>query len=203
MGGPSVDAGLWAEECGRLAPQLLLRVTWQQLTWRHRVALVRDHAPAFEVHLPAIRSPLEALAAQQQSCLTAVAPLKREHEMEAAAWGEANEQVGRAQRRIETLSKELTELEDAIETTKRQGAAKGNELSGSAPLTRIRSALKTLKADTKALALREAFLLQQLASKRASAQSERVHRGQRPQQTRGTPIMLPGNTPDSDAVDLS
>ena len=37
MGAPGVDAEAWGAECARLAPQLLLKVTWDQLGWRHRV----------------------------------------------------------------------------------------------------------------------------------------------------------------------
>ena len=78
-----------------------------------------------------------------------------------------------AQARVEARARELAELDEAIERVKRQASEKGEELGGQQPLSKIRAALKSLRAAAKALHLREALTQQQLASKRAAQQARK------------------------------
>ena len=164
----AVDAALWQQECERLAPQLAVRLTWQQLGWRHRLAISQTHAPAVAVAAPAVQAPLEKLANHRQSGLEAVAPLREKHEREQAELEEVSAQASGAQQRVDALSIELVEITEAIERAKQNTASKGSELGGTAPLEKLRAALKALRSEVKSLTLREAFVSQQLASRRAA-----------------------------------
>ena len=164
----TVDGALWHEECERLTPQLVVKLTWQQLTWRHHLQLAQTHAPAVHTAAPAVAAPLEKLASHGQSSLAAIAPLREEHEREQAALNEASARTSEAQKRVDSLATELAELNEAIEVTKQQTATKAAELGGTAPLDRMRAALRSLRAETKALGMKEAMLSQQLEARRAA-----------------------------------
>ena len=187
MGAPGVDAEAWGAECARLAPQLLLKVTWDQLGWRHRVDVARQHAPSFAVHAPRVGPSLEAELALAERRQRDVAPMHAEHAQFAAELSAASDAHAACQRRVEEKARELAELEDGIRRAKQDASDRGDELGGQQPLTRIRGALKRLRAEVRSLSVREALTQQQLASKlgakaarEADAERERRRRGNRP-----------------------
>ena len=69
---------------------------------------------------------------------------------------------------MDSLATELAEINEAIEVTKQQTATTAAELGGTAPLDRMRAALRSLRAETKALGMKEAMLSQQLEARRAA-----------------------------------
>ena len=164
----TVDATQWYDECERVAPQLVVRMTWQQLTWRHRLAMAQTHVPAVATAAAEVDAPLEKLGAQRQVNLEIVAPLREKQAQAQAALDDCNEQASAAQQRVDAASNELVELTEAIERTKLHTSSRGAELSGTAPLERIRGALRSLRAEVKALAVREAMVSQVLESKRVA-----------------------------------
>ena len=188
---PAISTAAWAEESSRLATQLVVKVPWQHLTWRHRLALAQQHAPSVGREAPAVIAPLEQLSSKQAGQLATVAPLQAKHDGERAKRDAASEQVTAAQQRVDTLSHNLLHLDDDIEKAKAQAAGKGAELSGAQPLDEMRSALKVLRAEVRALSVREAMLHKSVASKRAAeerAQSRAVARGAREQPRHGLAI---------------
>lgn len=163
---PKISASAWAEESERLASQLTLQVSWQKLAWRHRLALAQQHAPPFAREAPFIEAPLERICSQQAGRVAAVAPLQAEADAAAATRDAASEAVANTQQRVDALSSELMNLEDEISRTKAQAAGRGVELSGSQPLDMIRAALRALRLEVKALAVREAMASKALATRR-------------------------------------
>ncbi len=159
----------WGEECARLAPQLALRVTWDQLHWRHRLALAQLHAPSWERFAPEVRPPLEKLVEAADANTSSLLPMQREKERVAALLDDASEELGAAQARSDGLQSELVRLDAEVERTKEMALGKGSELSGqnTAPIDNMRGGLRILRADVARLRLREALVGQELASLRA------------------------------------
>ena len=174
---PSVAPALWYEEATRVAPSLSIRVHWQQLHWRHRLALAATHAPTFTQHAPAIEAPLEALASSSAAKLRAVAPLQAEHEAQRAALEEASEAASSAQQRVDRLANELAEMDGEIARAKQQGMSVGVGLSDAEPLERMRRALKLLREEVRSLALRQATAQQRLTSAELAEGARRGQRG--------------------------
>ena len=167
---PSVDPALWEEECQRVAPALVLKVTWDQLSWRHRVDVAAAHAPKFAEHAPRVEQPLEAFSSSSQTSLETIEPLRKQHAEKQKALEAATEAFAAAQAKQQARSNELVELDESIRRAKEGAGMRGEELSGQAPLDRIRGALKALKAELKALNVREAMLHRVLESKRAASE---------------------------------
>ena len=141
-------------------------MSWQKLAWRHRLALAQQHAPPFAREAPFIEAPLERIGSQHAGRVAAVAPLQAEADAAAATRDAASEAVANTQQRVDALSSELMNLEDEISRTKAQAAGRGVELSGSQPLDMIRAALRALRLEVKALAVREAMASKALATRR-------------------------------------
>ena len=163
-----VSAAAWAEEAQRLAPSLVVKVSWKQLSWRHRVNLAQQHAPTFQQHAPYIIQPLESLSNEQAGQLAAVAPAQADADAATAKRDAASEATAGAQRRVDQRAHDLANLDEDIAKTKAQAEGKGTELSGSQPLDEMRAALRKLRAEVKALAVREAVVHKTVATKRSA-----------------------------------
>lgn len=175
----SVDPALWQEECERVAPSLVLKVTWDQLSWRHRVDLASTHAPIFTSHAPAVMPPLEVLSTTSQTSLETIAPLREKHAEKQRLLDEATEAFAAAQSAQQARSNQLVELDDAIRRAKEGAGLRGEELSGNAPLERIRGALKALRAEVRSLAVKEAMMHRVVEARRASGERRKAEEAKR------------------------
>jgi len=164
---PTVDPVEWSDECARVAPSLNVKLHWQQLHWRHRLVLAQQHSPLWAEHAPAIATPLEELVRARAAGLDLLSPLRAEHEREQKEYEKQQQKAAEAQQRVDACSIELAETVEAIERAKQTAAGRGEELSGNEPLTRIRGALKLLRAEVRSLTLKEAMLQQTLGGRRA------------------------------------
>ena len=156
-----VDAARWRDESARIAPSLVLKVGWQQLHWRHRLAMARQHAPAFAEGTPRLDPGLEQVWRRAEQEVQRAAPLRDKQGELDAALREKQQLVAEAQQQLDARAATLHALERDAADAKAAAEAKGREIADATPLQSIRGALRALKLETRQLLLREALLRQQ------------------------------------------
>uniref|UniRef100_A0A7S4BXW9 non-specific serine/threonine protein kinase n=2 Tax=Chrysotila carterae TaxID=13221 RepID=A0A7S4BXW9_CHRCT len=162
----SVPPLLWREECERVGPLLQLRVPWQSLHWRHRVALVREHAPHAAHAADAAAPALERVGEAAKRDSEQLAPLFAEQRRIAEASRVPSERLAAAQQHLATLEQELLALEAATAKARDAALAKGAMLSDNSAVVEMQAATRKMRLEAKELAMRVGMLQQELMSRR-------------------------------------
>jgi estrogen-related receptor beta like 1 len=152
----SVAPDAWRLELERVTPQLKMQVLSDPKEWRNRLVNTKSHHAKVAELTPETHATVERLADDLERTLAAVR--KAEKKLSQQLQGEileytAKQEEMRAKQeglaasseQINTLTNELAAVSDELETVKARMEERGNSMSDTSPLIKIKSAQRPLQ----------------------------------------------------------
>jgi len=172
----TVEPEAWRIELERVTPLLKMQVLSDPKEWRNRLVTTKQHQQNVATLAPETYQTLERLSEDMERTLQAVR--KAEHKLNTQCQGEVaefaskqdeltakQEEYSKNSEYINALTNELATVSEELHGIKSRMDEKGNSMSDTSPLIKIKSALTRLKAELKQMDIRIGVVTHTLVAK--------------------------------------
>ena len=178
----SVAPEAWRLELERVTPQLKMQVLSDPKEWRNRLVNTKSHHAKVAELTPETHATVERLADDLERTLAAVRKaeqkLSQQLQGEVAEFSEKQEEMKAKQEeyaqnseQINALTNELAAVSDELETVKARMDERGNSMTDTSPLIKIKSALTQLRSEAKQMEIRIGIVNHTLVAKKLKSDS--------------------------------
>ena len=161
----TVDAELWRQEVERVAPQLRVTTVADAKDWRSHVEQTHHYHRGIQKSFPEAKSALEKVRLAVEDSVEKLGTREKyiNHQFEnlTSEYRSVREQLGVVQekynRNAEVLAEktnELARISEELEAVKLTMEERGETISDTSPLVKIKQAIKTLKAELQQMEVR-------------------------------------------------
>ena len=162
---PTIAPDVWRIELERVIPQLRMQIVSDPKEWRNRLVNTRSNLQTLEVLAPGATTTLERVADDLEKTLQAL--VKSEEKLNVQCEGEVNEfirkqEVVQARQEeysknsegINSLSNDLKRVNDQLARVKEKMDQRGQSMTDTSPLIKMKAALAKLRTEAKQLEIR-------------------------------------------------
>jgi len=173
----TVEPEAWRIELERVTPQLKMQVLSDPKEWRNRLASTKIHQQTVAQLAPETYQTLDRLSEDMERTLQAVR--KAEQKLNAQCQGEVaeladkqdelqqkQEEYNKQSEGINALTNELAAVSEELQAIKGRMDERGNSMTDTSPLIKIKSALTRLKTEAKQMDIRIGVVTHTLVAKK-------------------------------------
>jgi len=173
----TVEPEAWRIELERVTPQLKMQVLSDPKEWRNRLASTKVHQQTVAQLAPETYQTLDRLSEDMEKTLVAVR--KAEQKLNAQCQGEVaeladkqdelqtkQEEYNKQSEFINALTNELAGVSEELQAIKGRMDERGNSMTDTSPLIKIKSALTRLKTEAKQMDIRIGVVTHTLVAKK-------------------------------------
>jgi len=173
----TVEPEAWRIELERVTPQLKMQVLSDPKEWRNRLVTTKQHQQTVASLAPETYQTLDRLAEDMERTLQAVK--KAEQKLNAQCQSEVadfadkqdeltakQEEYNKQSELINALTNELAAVSEELSSIKSRMDERGNSMTDTSPLIKIKSALTRLKTEAKQMDIRIGVVTHTLVAKK-------------------------------------
>ncbi|KAK3239465.1 hypothetical protein CYMTET_16032 [Cymbomonas tetramitiformis] len=160
-----IDAAEWKLELERVGPQLRVTVVPDGKDWRTHLEQTHQHQQTIEDALPDSKSQLDRVESEVTGALEKITTrekfvnnqfehLTREYRAVREQLAQVQERYNKSTENVAELTNELAHVSEELENIKNTMTEKGDNISDTSPLVKIKSAIQRLKVELKAMEVR-------------------------------------------------
>lgn len=160
----NLDPLLWQTELERVGPRLKVSAQDTQ-EWRGHIEQTRKHEQTIAQHLPDAKAQLEAIGSSVSEALTRVTAkekyinnqfehLRQEYHQIHENLKEVTDKFQASSQEVNSLTNELASATERLEEIKNTMDSRGNSMTDTSPLVKIKQALASLRDEIKTFELR-------------------------------------------------
>jgi len=160
-----VDANEWKLEVERVLPLLKVHIRTDNKDWRHHYEQMQNYSEGINVTLQETKTQLDKLHAEISKTLEKIASrekyinnqlehLIQNYRLNQDQLAQVKEQYESSSGGVNELTQQLAQVSDELEQVKQQMEERGNNMTDSGPLVRIKKALAGLTTETKQMEIR-------------------------------------------------
>merc|ERR1711939_611476 len=149
----SINPNDWKVEGEKGAPLLKMRLEQDNKEWRTHLEHTMELQAAIQEKEPETKKELESVAQKIQDSIVAIQ--NRERTMNSQYTNEVKEYQNDERRNaVQMLESDLERIKQELETIKSQSDERGESMTDTSPLTRLKEAMKKIKKEIKEMDLR-------------------------------------------------
>jgi len=190
----TVEPAAWQIELERVTPLLKMQVLSDPKEWRNRLVSTKSHQQVVSSLAPEVTSMLSRLSDDMERTLGAVKKSEQklnqqcrevvdDYASRSVTKQQVQDECTRKEETLSDLSAKLTEVSDALASTKGRMDARGNSMTDTSPLIQIKSALQRLRDEKKQIDIRIGVSRHTLVMKKLSSDQNTKREAAMPKNT--------------------
>ena len=161
----TIDPNAWKVEVEKVAPLLKMRTELDNKEWRTHLEHTKELQDNIEAKVPMAREHLSKLGSTISTAIEEIGNREKrintQYKKEVQDYHEVQEQLQEVMkkydernREVQTLSSQLQQISEQLESIKSQSDERGESMTDTGPLVRLREAMKKIKKEIKEMDLR-------------------------------------------------